>query len=199
MTVCHILTPSFCHPVKENVRFSASVLALHIVVPILPASDVYYPLYVPNLTIVRVCELGVECRMLPQRDVRHKLHLCFLAGLLHPLRKSVDTPPTLGQLCAELNDFNNWYRLGLQLNVSKNILDSIDKLHDTKVGKCIEMIQHWISNSYNPSWEIVHEALWNTGESVLAAKIAQKYHVQSSRIGGEVSSVPDPEHSGSSE
>ena len=45
----------------------------------------------------------------------------------------------------------------------------------------------------------MHEALWNTGESVLAAKIAQKYHVQSSRIGGEVSSVPDPEHSGSSE
>ena len=105
----------------------------------------------------------------------------------------------MGQLCAELNDFNNWYLLGLLLNVSKDILDSIDKLHDTKVGKCTEMIQHWISNSDNPSWETVHEALRNISESVLAAKIAKKYHVQSSRIGGEVSSVPDPEHSGSSE
>ena len=75
MAVCHILTPSFFQPVKENVRVLASVLALHIVGPILPASDVYYPLYAPNLAVVRVCELGVECRMLPQRDVRHEFHL----------------------------------------------------------------------------------------------------------------------------
>ena len=86
----------------------------------------------------------------------------------------------MGQLCSELRDFDNWYRLGLQLNISKDVLDSIDKLHDTKVGKCIEMIQHWISRSYNPSWVTVHEALRNIGESVLAAKIADKYDIQPS-------------------
>jgi len=96
-------------------------------------------------------------------------------------RKSTDTSlPTLGQLSAELKDFENWYLLGLQLNISKDTLDSIEKSHKTKVRQCVEMVQHWISNSENPKWETVHEALRNIGESVLAAKIADNYDVRPS-------------------
>ena len=42
------------------------------------------------------------------------------------------------------------------------------------------MIQHWINNSKTPTWETVHEALRNIGESILAEKIADKYDIQPS-------------------
>ena len=114
--------------------------------------------------------------------------------------KSADTsPPTLGQLSAELKDFENWYLLGLHLNISKDTLDSIEKLHETNVRRCIKMIQHWLSSSNNPKWETVHEALRNICESVMAAKIAKKYHIHPCSISKEKFSVPDSEHSESCE
>ena len=59
--------------------------------------------------------------------------------------KTVDASiPTLGQLSAELRDFENWYLLGLLLNVSKDALDTIKKSHDTNNDRCIEMLQCWI-------------------------------------------------------
>ena len=97
--------------------------------------------------------------------------------------KSADTsPPTLDQLSVELKDIDNWYLLGLQLNIRKDILDSIEKVHDTKMRRCIETVQHWMNNTNNPKWETVHEALRNIGESVIAARIAKKYHVQPSSV-----------------
>ena len=120
-----------------------------------------------------------------------KLHL--LTGLLSQLKSAMDTrPPTLGQLSTELKDVENWYLLGLQLNVSKDTLDSIEKLHETKMRQCIEMIQHWRNNFKNPTWETVHEALRNIGESALAAKIADKYDVRPS-CSGEMSVVSKSE------
>ena len=95
--------------------------------------------------------------------------------------KCADTSlPTLSQLSAELRDFKNWYLLGLQLNISTDILDSIEKTHDTTVRQCIEMIQHWVNNSTNPTWGVVHDGLRNIGESVIAEKIAVKYNIQPS-------------------
>ena len=41
-------------------------------------------------------------------------------------------------------------------------------------------VQYWISNSKNPSWDAIHEALRNIGESVIAAEIAAKYNIQPS-------------------
>ena len=81
--------------------------------------------------------------------------------------------PNVSKLSTELRDVENWYLLGLQLNIGKDILDSIEKTHDTRVRRCIEMVQHWISNSKNPTWEAVHEALRNIGESVIAEKKLQ--------------------------
>jgi len=98
-----------------------------------------------------------------------------LTGLLSPPKSAGACLPTLSQLSAELKEFKHWYLLGLQLNITKDTLDSIEQLHDNKVRRCIEMIQHWMNNSKTPTWETVHEALRNIGESVLAAKIADKY------------------------
>ena len=102
--------------------------------------------------------------------------------------------PTLGQLSAELRDFENWYLLGLLLNISKDALDSIKKSHDTNIERCIEMLQCWIANSKNPTWEAVHEALRNIGESGLAAEIARKYDIRPSSARDEKSSAPSSEH-----
>ena len=41
-------------------------------------------------------------------------------------------------------------------------------------------MRRWINNSKNPTWEAVHEALKNIGESVLAEEIASKYNIQPS-------------------
>ena len=113
-----------------------------------------------------------------------------------PLKSADTSPPTLGQLSAELKDFENWYLLGLQLNINKDTLDSIEKLHETKTRQSIEMIEHWVSNLDNPKWETVHEALRNIGECVLAARIADKYDVRPSCSGEEKSLVPKSEQSG---
>ena len=94
-----------------------------------------------------------------------------------PAKVANTSIPTLGQLSAELGNFENWYLLGLQLNISKDTLDSIVKSHDSTVQRCVEMIQHWISNSKNPSWGAIHEGLRNISESTLAAKIAEKYDI----------------------
>ena len=99
--------------------------------------------------------------------------------------------PTLSQISAELRDFENWYLLGLQLNIGKDTLDSIEKTHDTRVRQCIEMIQHWIKNTKNPTWEAIHEALRNICESALAAKIVDKYHVQCSHTTEEKPELPN--------
>ena len=109
--------------------------------------------------------------------------------------KTVDASiPTLGQLSAELRDFENWYLLGLLLNVSKDALDSIERSHDTNIKSCIEMLQCWITNSKNPTWEAIHESLRNIGESVIAAEIARKYDIRPSSARDEMSPAPTLEH-----
>ena len=105
--------------------------------------------------------------------------------------------PTLSQLSAELRDFKKWYLLGLQLNLSTDTLDSIEKTHDSGDRQCIKMVQHWINSSKNPTWGDVHEALRNIGESVIAAEIASKYDIQPSITREERLPPQTSEHSSS--
>ena len=95
--------------------------------------------------------------------------------------KDVNTSlPTPNELCTELRDFKKWYLLGLKLDISKGTLDFIEKIHDTADRQCLEMFQHWISNSKNPKLEALHEALKNIGESVIAEEMACKYDIRPS-------------------
>ena len=105
--------------------------------------------------------------------------------------------PTLSQLSAELRDFKNWYLLGLQLNLSTDTLDSIEKAHDGVDRQCIKMVQHWISSSNSPTWGDVHKALRNIGESVIAAEIASKYNIPPSITREEKLPAQTSEHSSS--
>ena len=83
----------------------------------------------------------------------------------------------MSQLTAKLRNLENWYLLGLQLDISTDTLDSIEKAHNTSVRQCIKMVQHWIINSKKPTWRDVHAALRNIGESVIAAEIADEYNL----------------------
>ena len=111
-----------------------------------------------------------------------------------PPKITDSSTPTLGQLSAKLREFRNWYLLGVVLDVSKDTLDSIKKSHDTNVERCIEMLQCWITNSNNPTWETIHEALRNIGESVIAAEIACKYDIRPSSARDEKSPALSSEH-----
>ena len=111
-----------------------------------------------------------------------------------PPKIADSSTPTLGQLSAELRDFENWYLLGLLLNVSKDALDSIEKSHDTNIKRCVEMLQCWIANSKNPTWEAVHEALRNIGESALAVEIARKHDIRPCSAREEKSPAPTSEY-----
>ena len=93
--------------------------------------------------------------------------------------KDVNTSlPTLNELCTELTGFKKWYLLGLKLNISKDTLDFIEKMHDTADRQCLEMFQHWSSKSKKPTLEALHEALRNIGESVIAEEMAGKYDIR---------------------
>ena len=104
----------------------------------------------------------------------------FTGSLLLPKQITTTITPCLSQLSAELKDFENWYLLGLQLSISTDVLDFIEKTHNTRTRQCIEMARHWINNSKNATWEAVHEALRNIGESVIAEKLAREYSIQPS-------------------
>ena len=121
----------------------------------------------------------------------------LLTGSLLPPKCADASLPTLSQLSAELRDFKNWYLLGLQLDISTDILDSIEKTHDTTVRQCIEMIKHWVHNSKNPTWGLVHDGLRNIGESIIAEKIAVKYNIQPSVTREEKLLAQSSEHSNS--
>ena len=105
--------------------------------------------------------------------------------------------PTLSQLSDALRDLKNWYLLGLQLKLSTDTLDSIEKTRDGSDRQCIKMVQHWISSSKNPTWQDVHEALRNIGESVIAAEIASKYNIQPGITSEEKLPARTSEHSSS--
>ena len=93
--------------------------------------------------------------------------------------KDVNTSlPTPSELCTELRNFKKWYLLGLKLDISKDTLDFIEKMHTDR--QCFEMFQHWIHSSNKPTLEALHEALRNIGESVIAEEIASKYNIQPS-------------------
>ena len=121
--------------------------------------------------------------------------LTLLAGSFLPQKGANTNLLTLRQLSAELSDLENWYLLGLQLSISKDTLDSIERTYNTRVRCCIEMVQHWINNSKNPSWDTIHEALRNIGESVIAERMADKFNIHPSITREEKFPAPSSEHS----
>ena len=118
----------------------------------------------------------------------------MLTGSVLPPKNVNTSLPTQNELCTELKGFEKWYLLGQKLNISKDILDFIEKMHDTTGRQCCEMLQHWIRSSKKQTLEALHEALKNIGESVIAEEIASKYNIRPSSFKEANLPAPNLEH-----
>ena len=84
--------------------------------------------------------------------------------------------PTLVQLLHELDKFNEWDRLGLELGLDKADLEKIEKEQRGKVDSSKrEMINLWFRSNKSCSWDQVAVALEWMKEERLASNIRRKY------------------------
>ena len=83
--------------------------------------------------------------------------------------------PTLSELSNEL-DSVNWHELGVKLGLQGHQLREIEQNYPRDSNRCkTEMLDLWLRNSENPSWEAVAKALCLMQECVVANEIQRKY------------------------
>ena len=68
----------------------------------------------------------------------------------------------------------DWCNFGLMLGVSKRELDIIDD-RDPLSKYLIQTLEYWIDNSDDRSWEVLIEAVRNTGNEKLARNLENEY------------------------
>ena len=81
---------------------------------------------------------------------------------------------SLSELLSELKEVDDWFGLGVYLNVPDNKLREIGKDYSDAEECKIEMILLWRQLCV-PTWTAVTNALSKIGMDSLAVKIAQKY------------------------
>ena len=92
-------------------------------------------------------------------------------------------PPTttgikLKDLCRELESVNDWFHLGLYLDLSHEELTNIQSNYGEARRRRTEVLDSFIRNSTSgATWAAVVEALQILGEDILATRIAAKYGV----------------------
>ena len=87
--------------------------------------------------------------------------------------------PSLRVLMQELRDVDldyQWFYLGILLKIEHSQLRIIEvNYHRDPWRSLTEMLQVWLRNSPQPTWEVITEALESIGEHALAEKIKAKY------------------------
>ena len=91
--------------------------------------------------------------------------------------------PKLKDLVYELKEVD-WNQLGIQLNVPRHILRNIDRENPAnEPRKLSEVLQYWIDNEPEPSWEKIIQALQRIcGHKNIITSIQSKYCTQSKDI-----------------
>ena len=80
------------------------------------------------------------------------------------------------QLLHELENITDWFPFGVCLGVPVAELQKIEASHHGEVERCkIEMLQYWLRNSQNTSWEDVLHALELSNEHLLASRLKRQY------------------------
>ena len=76
-----------------------------------------------------------------------------------------------------LNDIaDKWFSFGVHLGLPTNELEKIEASHRGELDRCkIAMLQYWLTNSANPTWKDVVQALEKIGQAVLALRVQEKY------------------------
>ena len=90
----------------------------------------------------------------------------------------------LGQVLEELQDVRDrWYRLGLQLKVRPETLDTIREQFSDSTHRLLEVLRVWLITNGNASWMALTDAVRSrsVGASQLAANLEAKYKVHESK------------------
>ena len=89
--------------------------------------------------------------------------------------ESVDLEPSLREL-SELPVVDCWYRLGIQLGVTKNELDVIEQNHPRDAKRWqLEMFDTWLRSDSSATYEKLIKALALVGKRSLAGELCRKY------------------------
>ena len=86
--------------------------------------------------------------------------------------------PKLKDLVCELKEVD-WNQFGIQLNVPRHILRNIDRENPgNESRKLSEVLQYWIDNESEPSWEKIVQALQRiSGHKNIIIRIQLKYNI----------------------
>ena len=97
--------------------------------------------------------------------------------------------PKLKDLVYELKEVD-WNQLGIQLNVPRHILRNIDRENPgNESRKLSEVLQYWIDNEPEPSWEKIIQALQRiSGHRNIITSIQSKYCTISPQPQGHIES-----------
>ena len=101
--------------------------------------------------------------------------VCFPTMLFFYLSESDDLEPSLREL-SELPVVDCWYRLGIQLGVTKNELDVIERNHPRDAKRWqLEMFDTWLRSDSSATYERLIKALVLVGKQSLAEMLCRKY------------------------
>ena len=79
-------------------------------------------------------------------------------------------------LLPQLKLLDDWYNLGLQLDVPKDKLREIEDAYPDKPSRCKEeIIYYWLKTGENPSWKSLAAAITNMDLVDIAIQIHEKY------------------------
>ena len=86
-----------------------------------------------------------------------------------------DASPQLCDLVLELKGVS-WYKLGIQLQVPVDKLDKIEDDHRDSDKRLSKVLQYWLDNEADPSWEKICDVLQRMGEHArLVRQLIVKY------------------------
>lgn len=72
---------------------------------------------------------------------------------------------------------DRWYQIGIQLDISSHTLKSIQKEHREDKDRLVFMLEHWITNGKEVTWESVINALISPSveRRSIAYKVKEKF------------------------
>ena len=86
-------------------------------------------------------------------------------------------PPTVHLLVKELKEVKSWYMFGVALDIPVSQLDAIQSSnpHSEVERWLVKMLDYWLKSNTDASWKEIVQALEDTEQHVLAARVKLKY------------------------
>ena len=87
------------------------------------------------------------------------------------------SPPSVHLLVKELKEVKDWYVFGVALDIPVRQLNAIQSSnpHGGVERWLVDMFEYWLNSNPDASWKDIIQALEQTDQLVLAAKVKIKY------------------------